>query len=131
MKYFFRLSLTFSLALLMTECAGSMSRQNLLQESVFYFHADIRFENYSRAGNYVIPSMLEKYLDIYKNRNEMMQVEEFEIKDIRMVGDDEAIATVIVSHHFKDSITMAKMTVIEKWKYMGKRWFVVEQKILE
>jgi len=121
------------LALVGCSAAGYKSPAEKLQEAVFRYNNAIRWRNYTTASEYIPGPKRAEYIDQRRTLDGEIKVLEWEINDVKHVGDaGHADVTVTFTFTRRSSNVLESATFLQDWNYgKTKQWLMDGQTRVE
>ncbi len=123
----------FLLGLLLTTGCAASSQSTTLMPQVSEFHRNLRWKRVEQAVLYVAPEQRSEFLDKYRDRIEVLDIDEYRVDRVEYPRPGEpayadpattAIVSVVRFQVELPDVTRQKVTTQERWVYRGKVWLL-------
>jgi len=127
-----RVALLISFALVTTAgCGAGQRRTENLMEDVRGFNQGIRWNKHPQAALRIPPKEREDFLDEREELEDDLRISDFEIQRVRYNKARTKASVNVRWEWLLDSRgILHKSTTNQKWRLHGKRWLMIEEKLV-
>ena len=120
----------FGLVLFFVGCPGYESKSDKLNKAIRDFHTLLKFQEYLRASDFVVPFYRKDFMDRFASSN--VRVEDYEIRGLHTDPKNKSRMEVTIRLLVRPSNSMIikYTTVVERWVYIRMAWQLVNIKTI-
>lgn len=109
------------------DCVTEISARRELDEAMFFYQRDLRWQRFSQAADRVDPALREAFIDRCSHLSTRLNINSVEIIDVKLDDDSEA-ATIRVRYAFvmSPSVTVETVLLKERWVRQDGKWVLLE-----
>ena len=101
-------------------CPGYQSKSDRLHTAIQEFHTLLKFKEYLRATDYVIPFYRKDFMNYFTRGT--VSVEDYEVRGLKTDARDKVEVMVRLLLRPENSMTIRYTTIQERWAYVGNSW---------
>lgn len=125
----------FGLGVLFAAClAGCMgatpNQRDMLTDDVRGFHDGLRWRRFGDTAGRMLPEARTRFLERIRKLQDDFQVDDYEVIRTEPMADGRVVVTVVMEWESRQAGVLRKSELSETWQRMGKRWYMVEPKLV-
>ena len=108
--------------LVLVGCPGYESKSDKLNKAIREFHTLLKFQEFLRASDYVVPFYRKDFMDRFASTN--VRIEDYEIRGLKTDSKNanKMQITMRLLLRPNNSMVIKYTTLVERWVYVGMSW---------